>query len=128
RTSHVPDAVVAVFLPLAAIVCRLHCPRRGLPRAWRGRPGWCPLRARRPYRGAWRSSMQCRQPVVQELRCEILSVLPRDRRETVVDVELREHGAVAQRFHRFADQLIGEIDDALAAIVELQPDLIVAEV
>src|SRR5581483_4421780 len=66
--------------------------------------------------------------VVEKLRREILAVEPGDRREAVVEIELREPVAVAQRLERLAVQLVGEIDHAFASVVEFQPDLVVTEI
>ena len=56
------------------------------------------------------------------------AVEPGDRRQPVVEVELGEAIAVAQRLDALAVQLVGEIHHAFASIVEFQPDLVVTEV
>src|SRR6185437_9625827 len=76
---------------------------------------------------AFSPSVHRRQLVVEELRCEILALEPGDRRKSVIQIELREALAIAQRLELFAMQLVREIDDALASVVELQPDLVVTE-
>src|SRR6185437_4275323 len=73
-------------------------------------------------------SVHCREALVQELGCEILALDPCDRREPVVEVELREAIAIAQRLEALAVKLVGEVDDAFAAVVELEPHLVIAEI
>src|SRR5689334_16338676 len=72
--------------------------------------------------------MHLLQSLVQEFRCEILSVVPGDRSESVIQMELGESIAIAQRLELLAVQLIGQIDDAFASIVEFQPNLVVSEI
>src|SRR5665213_237910 len=112
RTAPFQPLREAVSPPLPGVIdalCNPHSPARA------GEEG-CMLLVHRP------------QFVVQEFGREILSVEPRDRSQAVVDIELRKARRVPQRFHRFADQFIDEIDDPFAAIVELQPDVVIAEV
>src|SRR5690349_2438692 len=73
-------------------------------------------------------SMHRTQLRVQIIRIEILSVVPGDRRESVIQVELREPLPVAQLFELLAVQLVGEIDHAFSSVVELQPNLVVTEI
>src|SRR6516165_7811144 len=68
------------------------------------------------------------QSLVQKLGLEVLAVVPRDRREAVVQVELREAIAVPKRLHFFGVKLVGQVDHALAPIVEFQPDLVITEI
>src|SRR3954452_8514691 len=58
----------------------------------------------------------------------MLSVDPRDRGDPVIEIELRESVAVAQRFQFLSVQLVGQINNALASIVEFQPYLVVSEI
>src|SRR5918993_3216784 len=68
------------------------------------------------------------QLLVEELGREILAVQPGDRRQPVVEVELGEAVAVAKQRHLVAIQLVGQVDHALATIVEFEPDLVVTQV
>src|SRR5258708_21000458 len=68
------------------------------------------------------------QPRIQIIRCEVLSVVPRDRCKPVVQIELRELLPIAQPFELLAVQLVGEIDHAFSSVVELQPNLAVTEI
>src|SRR6266576_1073332 len=68
------------------------------------------------------------QSLVQKLRREVLSVQPRDRGKPVIEIELRESVAVAQWFHFLAVELVRQIDNSFASIVEFQPNLVVSEI
>src|SRR5438105_14710092 len=72
--------------------------------------------------------MHLLQSLVQKFRREILPVDPRDGCQPVVEIELREAVPIAQRFHVFSVQLVGQIDDPFASIVEFQPNLVVSEI
>src|SRR6266567_3304504 len=72
--------------------------------------------------------MHCAQPCVQIIWSEVLSLMPGDRREPVVQIELRKPRPIAQPFELLAVQLVGEIDYAFSSIVELQPNLVVTEI
>src|SRR5450631_3275991 len=65
------------------------------------------------------------QPFVEVIRREIDAVFPGDGREPVIEHEIREPLAVAQRFEFVAVELVGEIDYAFATVVELQPHLVI---
>src|SRR5512139_178370 len=89
-----------------------------------------PVRAFVSRRGgvAAPGSVHGRELLVEELGREVLPREPGDRRQPVVQVELREARAVAQRLQRFAVQLVREVHDPLPPIVELQPHLVVTHV
>src|SRR6185503_17276633 len=102
-----PPATITVAATAASNMGHLHKRPRGPPSSilpTRPPPhaageGWSVIHARGLPVGcrgdaAHSASMQCGQLVVQEFRCEILSVEPRDRSQPVVDVELRKAGAV----------------------------------
>src|SRR6266705_1783272 len=72
--------------------------------------------------------MHCAQPCVQIVWSEVLSFMPGDRREPVVQIELRKPRPIAQPFELLAVQLVGEIDYAFSSVVELQPNLVVTEI
>src|SRR6266581_2635358 len=72
--------------------------------------------------------MHCAQPCVQIIWSEVLSLMPGDRREPVVQIELRKPRPIAQPFELLAVQLVGEIDYAFSSVVELQPNLVVTEI
>src|SRR6266480_2316355 len=72
--------------------------------------------------------MHCAQPCVQIIRSEVLSLMPGDRRKSVVQIELRKPRPIAQPFELLAVQLVGEIDYAFSSVVELQPNLVVTEI
>ena len=73
-------------------------------------------------------TVHCAQLVVQVIRREIHAVVPGDRGEPVVEIELGEAPAVAQRLEVLAVELVREVDHALASIIEFQPDLVVSEI
>src|SRR5207248_11595593 len=87
---------------------------------------WLVSRGRSRSREAF--SMQRAQLRVQIVRIEILSVVPGDGRESVVQIELREPLAIAQPFEFLAVQLVGEIDYPFSPVVEFQPNLVVTEI
>src|SRR4029453_14696291 len=74
------------------------------------------------------TSMHGTQLVVQIFRREIGAVIPRDRREPVIEVELGKAQTVPQRLEILAVEIVGEVHHALASIVEFQPNLVVPEV
>src|SRR5215831_542997 len=79
----------------------------------------------------WRSndrSMHRAQFFVQIIRGEIRAVMPGDRRKSVVEIEVGEANSIAQDVEVLAVEIVGEIDHALFAVVEFQPDLVVSEI
>src|SRR5215472_6425240 len=73
-------------------------------------------------------SMHRAQFFVQVVGGEIRAVMPRDRRESVVEIEIGEADSIAQNVEVLAVEIVGEIDHALSSVVEFQPDLVVSEV
>ena len=73
-------------------------------------------------------SVHCAQLVVQIIGREIGAVIPRDRREPVVEVELGKAQPVQQRFEILAVEIVLQVHHALASIVEFQPNLVVTEI
>src|SRR5208283_2211324 len=59
---------------------------------------------------------------------EIGTVLPRNRRELAVEIELGESFAIAQRLEYRSIQLVRKIDKPFASVVELQPHLVIASI
>src|SRR5208282_4702760 len=68
------------------------------------------------------------QPRIQIVRSEVLAVVPGNRRQPVVEVELRESLPVAQTLELLTVKLVGEIDHAFSSIVEFQPNLVVTKI
>src|SRR5204862_6773515 len=73
-------------------------------------------------------SMHFLQSFVQKFRWKILSLVPRDRCEPVIQMEPRESIAVAQRFQFLSVQLVSQIHHAFTSVVEFQPNLVVSEI
>src|SRR5947209_12575416 len=65
---------------------------------------------------------------VQVIRGEIRTVVPGDRREAVVEIEIGEPRRIAQELEMLSIQIVRQIDHTFPAIVELEPNLVIAQV
>src|SRR5258706_15288315 len=80
--------------------------------------------------------LQCRvvdsvhraQALVQIVGSEIHTGVPGDRREPVIEIELGEAVAIAQRLEALAVEVVRQIHHAFAPIAEFQPNLVVPEI
>src|SRR5581483_9898266 len=86
---------------------------------------WRSLLSRAPR--AW-VSVPSGQFLVQKRRREILTFEPGNRSQSVVQVKRGEARPIAQRLELLAVQLVGEVDDALLAVVEFEPYLVVVQI
>src|SRR5215475_6283283 len=66
--------------------------------------------------------MHCSQFFVQIIGGEVGAVMPRDRREPVIQVELGEAHPISERFEILAVEIVRQVHHPLAPIVEFQPD------